>query len=412
MIGGHLGFLHGLVFAGATPVFVFISDNRGVGKPEGEEPACLVSFQDSCRGLFDVFTVFELSVVELTFQVLESRTGLGDAALKPFSFDAPQVVVKKDDHAKTVILFLVADGHRDLEAAIDPIFVWDQHLLIMTGKGRIKNVRIGLVHGGRGQEKASIVAKAGHILLADQLAVSHKDKVPFAQKIDEILPLLDIGGHIGRVAAVGLLEQRKTAVRAHGHGQDQLLEILPMLFTVTEGDLDAFVTFVATSLPVIGDRGGVVVTRIGPNIERIDHVSCQLKLQVADTMIVQRIKGVCQSVVEILPGLDTGKDHLEHRALTGQLTDAVKLHDLEQNARDHGNGCLAVGQDLSPRVGGNVLVDDLGDGAFFKVVPQDRGKADSLSLDIIDDSGCRTGQCILGSPPLVPEVLHFLIIKI
>ncbi|MBT8340130.1 MAG: hypothetical protein HKP58_01460, partial [Desulfatitalea sp.] len=77
---------------------------------------------------------------------------------------------------------------------------------------------------------------AGHIFFAHQLAVGHMDKVPFAQKVDEILPLLDIGGHIGRIADVGLLEQLETAVRANGHGQDQF-EILPMLFAVAESDL-------------------------------------------------------------------------------------------------------------------------------------------------------------------------------
>lgn len=133
------------------------------------------------------------------------------------------------------------------------------------------------------------------------------------------------------------------------------------------------------------------MTDVGADLESIDHVSCQLKLQVADSVMIQRVQGVCQPVDEIRLGLDSGEDHIEHRALVGQLTDAVKLHHLEQNARDHGNRRLAMGQDLSPRIGDRVFVDNLGNGTFFKIVAQDRGKADALSPDILDDSGCCSG---------------------
>jgi hypothetical protein len=41
-----------------------------------------------------------------------------------------------------------------------------------------------------------------------------------------------------------------------------------------------------------------------------------------------------------------------------------------------------MGENFSPRVQLNVIIDDLGDAALIKVVAQDRGKTDSLCLNI------------------------------
>ena len=123
VIGNHLGFLNRIHFRGATPMFVFVGDNASVDYPEGEKRPWLGSFHNSFQGLLNLLATFELSVVELTFHVLESFTGLGDSAFKPFSFDTPQVVVEKDDYAKSVILFLLAHRHRYLETPVDPVFV-------------------------------------------------------------------------------------------------------------------------------------------------------------------------------------------------------------------------------------------------------------------------------------------------
>ncbi len=76
----------------------------------------------------------------------------------------------------------------------------------------------------------------GQVFPGGHLGISHKQKVSSAQQIDQVVPLLDICIHIGRIAAVGLLKQREGAVGADGQRPYQLLEILAILLAVAEGD--------------------------------------------------------------------------------------------------------------------------------------------------------------------------------
>lgn len=129
------------------------------------------------------------------------------------------------------------------------------------------------------------------------------------------------------------------------------------------------------------------MTNICIYMENIDHKSGNFDFQISDSITVYRIRSIRQSVVKVLLGFDPGENHIENRGFVCKLTDSVQLHNLEQNSCDHGDGCLSVGQDLAPRFRGDAVVDYFNDGALFKVVFEDRGKADALSGYIVNNIG-------------------------
>jgi hypothetical protein len=56
------------------------------------------------------------------------------------------------------------------------------------------------------------------------------------------------------------------------HRPDKLFEIFAVLFTVAEGDTDAFVGFVVVGIPIDGHRGGIVVAYFGFDLKDPDHI--------------------------------------------------------------------------------------------------------------------------------------------
>jgi len=51
----------------------------------------------------------------------------------------------------------------------------------------------------------------GHVFFGGQFGVRHINEVFSARKINQVVPLLNISGHIGGIAAIGFLEQGETA---------------------------------------------------------------------------------------------------------------------------------------------------------------------------------------------------------
>jgi hypothetical protein len=60
-----------------------------------------------------------------------------------------------------------------------------------------------------------MIVNVGHIFSGGHFGITDKEKVFVAQQIDQMVPLLYIGLHIGGVAAVGLLKQGKGTVGTH-----------------------------------------------------------------------------------------------------------------------------------------------------------------------------------------------------
>jgi hypothetical protein len=60
-------------------------------------------------------------------------------------------------------------------------------------------------------------------------------------------------------------------------------------------------------------------------------------------VFLQGIKGIGQAVVKVLMGLNIGQQYLQHGGFSGKAANPVKLHDLEQDACNHGNAGFAMG---------------------------------------------------------------------
>ena len=124
---------------------------------------------------------------------------------------------------------------------------------------------------------------------------------------------------------------------------------------------------------------------VGVNIEGLDHGAGNHRLQVAQAEIVQGIQGVCQTVIEIVMRCDTGQKGIEHRGLPGKLADPVQLHRLEQDAGNHGDTGLPMGEDFTPGIGWHMLINDIHNAAFIEIVRQNRSKSDRFCVDVVDD---------------------------
>jgi len=57
--------------------------------------------------------------------------------------------------------------------------------------------------GAGATEKALVIVDVGHALMRDELGVGHIKKIPRSEQLDQLVPLLDIGADIGRIATVG-----------------------------------------------------------------------------------------------------------------------------------------------------------------------------------------------------------------
>jgi len=85
-----------------------------------------------------------------------------------------------------------------------------------------------------------MVMDVSQVFLGDELGVPDIKEIGSVQQIHEVGPLFDIGGHIGGISVVGLLEQRKCGVGTDRQRPNELFEVLTMLLAVAEGDMDAF----------------------------------------------------------------------------------------------------------------------------------------------------------------------------
>ena len=298
---------HGHFFdrlAGRRPsaAFVLVGHQGLVVDAVGEKGAGAVFFQDRVTGLSDLFFIFEVAAVELALERFKGRSGLLDAPVEVFPFDARHGLIEDDDHAQPVVFFKVLHDHGQLKAAVETALVRQQNFSVMVGQRGLEVVCIAFVHGRRGQKMAAVIEDRRDIGRAHQLAVGHVEKIAAIEKIDQVLPLLDIGVHIGGVAAVGLGKLRKGAVIAHRHGPDQLLEVIAVLFAVPEADLDGGRTRRAgAGATVIRSRGAIVVAHVGLNLPGLDHVAGDLQFQVAQPVTKQGIEAVGQPIVRSRP---------------------------------------------------------------------------------------------------------------
>ena len=67
------------------------------------------------------------------------------------------------------------------------------------------------------------------------------------------------------------------------------------------------------------------------------------------------------------------------------LQNLVKRHYLKQNGGDHGYTCLPMSEYFTSWIKRDVLINNIRDAAFLKIMLQNRGKTDRLCLDIIID---------------------------
>jgi hypothetical protein len=159
---------------------------------------------------------FELVFVELTGQLIKCGFGFFDAVFQGFAFSFEQGLIIEDNHPEGIGFTFVFNGQRDFKTAVEAAFVWQQKLVIMMVNGIVKSGFIGFIHGQWGKEKAVMIVDVGQVFTAGELGVADIKKRPVFQEVDQMQPLFNIGGDIGSVAAVGLLEQGKGAVGAHG----------------------------------------------------------------------------------------------------------------------------------------------------------------------------------------------------
>ena len=85
-----------------------------------------------------------------------------------------------------------------------------------------------------------------------------------------------------------------------------------MLFAVTISDFNAVSGFVIVALPVNRNRRGIVVTKRALDIKFMDHLLREQCFQIADAAVVDRIQGICQSVIKVLFRGNTRQDNIQN----------------------------------------------------------------------------------------------------